>query len=413
MPEAGSPTPARSRRPALVVAVALAAVLAILGVALTGPGAGAQTPASTTTRPPSTLATTSTTSAAATGTTGTSAAARPLRIRAFGDSITAGYGFFSDGTEWPVTELLRCRPPAGEYNDRCSSNSSLGPGAPAGPPQFSADFGLGNGVAWPAQVARALGTVDYANYAVTGSEPADWMNLAPEPDAPDNGYLHDLLVRLENDDPDLVLMTLGANPLLSDFLTGPGIACALFDDEATERQLFLDCIDGIIADNLVSQRLIATYIDVLAHTDDAKLLVSRYYLALPAITLFDEWQGQLMVDQVNAQVDTAVAAVKESGAAFSERIAISQPARFDSGWPGTGQDATCGATPAADGPSRQAFVAQVVLAARAGSAGFCPSAEPWIIDGDTGIHPNRAGHTQLAAAALDVIRANGWQVPAS
>jgi lysophospholipase L1-like esterase len=421
MPEAGSPTPERSqRRPALVVAVAVVATLAIVGVTLTGPGAGAQTSASSTTRPPSTLATTSTTASgasstattrAATGTTGTTTASRPLRIRAFGDSITAGYGFFSDGTEWGVTQLLSCRPPAGEYNDRCSSNSTLGPDAPAGQPVFSADFGLGNGVAWPAQVAKALGTVDYANYAVTGSEPADWMNLAPEPDAPDNGYLHDLLVRLENDDPDLVLMTLGANPLLSDFLTGPGMACSLFDDEATQRQLFLDCIDGIISDQLVSQRLIATYIDVLAHTGNAKILVSRYYLALPAITLFDEWQGQLMVDQVNAQVDKAVASVQESGANFAERIAISQPARFDSGWPGTGQDATCGATQPADGPSRQAFVAQVMLAARAGSAGFCPSADPWIIDGDTGIHPDRDGHAQLAAAALGVIRANGWQVP--
>lgn len=424
MPEAGSrPSDRPRRRPAVVVALAVTAVLAVLGVALTGPGAGAQSAGSSTTRPPSTLATTSTTASsgalsttttrAATGTTGTTTADRPLRIRAIGDSITAGYGFFADGTEWPVTQLLSCRPPAGEYNDRCSSNSSLGPNAPAGQPVFSADFGLGNGVAWPAQVATALGTVDYANYAVTGSEPADWMNLAPEPDAPDNGYLHDLLVRLENDDPDLVLMTLGANPLLSDFLTGPGMACSLFDDEATQRQLFLDCIDGIIADQLVSQRLIAIYIDVLAHTADAKIVVSRYYLALPAITIFEEWQGQLMVNQVNAQVDAAVASVKESGAAFAERIAISEPARFDSGWPGTGQDATCGATPAADGPSRQAFVAQVVLAARAGSEGFCPSADPWVIDGDTGIHPNRAGHAQLAAAALGVIRANGWQVPAA
>jgi hypothetical protein len=275
---------------------------------------------------------------------------------------------------------------------------------------FSADFGLGNGVAWPAQVAKALGTSDYANYAVTGSEPADWMKLAPEPDAPDNGYLHDLLVRLENDDPDLVLMTLGANPLLADFLTGPGMACSLFSDEATQRQLFLDCIDAVIDDQLVSQRLTAIYIDLLAHTT-ADLLVSRYYLSIPSITLFDEWQAQAMVDQVNGQIDTAVAAVKESGADFAARIAVSQPPRFDSGWPGTGDDATCGANPPADGPSHQALVAQVMLAARAGNQGFCASAEPWIIDGDTGIHPNRTGHAQLAGSALAVIRANGWDVP--
>ena len=90
---------------------------------------------------------------------------------------------------------------------------------------------------------------------------------------------------------------------------------------------------------------------------------------------------------------------------------MSQPPRFDSGWPGTGDDAPCGANPPADGPSHQALVAQVMLAARAGNQGFCASAEPWIIDGDTGIHPNRTGHAQLAGSALAVIRANGWDVP--
>ncbi|MET0228925.1 MAG: hypothetical protein ABW234_09485, partial [Actinomycetes bacterium] len=318
--------------------------------------------------------------------------------------------FFSDGTPWGITDLLRCRPPAGEMNDRCSSNSTLGPGAPAGEPVFSDDVGLANNVAWPAQIATTLGTTDFANYAVTGSEPVDWMNTSPQPDEPDNGYLHDLLVRLQGDDPDLVLLTLGANPLLSDFLTGPGMACALFDDEATERQLFLDCIDGYIDADLVAQRLASIYIDVLANTTSAKLVVSRYYLAIPGMTLFDEWQAQAMVDQVNAQVEQAVSTVEGSGAAYADRIAISDPPRFDSGWPGTGQDATCGATPPADGPSHQSYYAQAVLIARAGSAGFCPSLSPWTIDGDTGIHPDREGHAQLAGAALAVIRSEGWGV---
>ena len=327
MPGPGAPA---RRRPLKAPALAaLSLVVLIAALAATVPGAGAQT--STTTRPLSTLATPSTTTTAASST--------GLRVRAFGDSITAGYGFLGDGTPWDITDLLRCRPPSGAMNDRCSSNSSLGPGAPAGPPVFSADFGLANNVAWPAQVATTLGVTDYANYAVTGSEPRQWMNLAPEPDQPDNGQFHDILVRLENDDPDLVLMTLGANPLLADFLTGPGMACALFDDEATQRTLFEDCIGAVIQENLVSQRLIAVYLDILAHTAKAKILVSHYYLTIPAITLFTEWQAQGMVDAVNGQVDTAVAAVKESGANFAERIAISDPTRFDSGWPGTGQDA--------------------------------------------------------------------------
>ena len=332
-------------------------------------------------------------------------------MRAFGDSITAGYGFFADGTQWGISELFQCRPPAAFMNDRCSSNSSLGPGADPGPPVFSADYGLANNVSWAAQVATTLGTVDYANYTVTGSTPRQWMNLQAAPGEPDNGTYHDLLERLEADDPDLVLMTLGANPLLSDFLMGSGMACSLFDDEATQRQLFLDCIDAIIDEQLVSQRLTAVYIDVLAHTSRARIVASRYYLAIPAITLFDEWQAQAMVDGVNAQVESAVAAVEGSGAEYASRIAISDPPRFDSGWPGTGQDATCGATVPADGPSHQAYYAQAMLLARAGSLGFCVSDQPWTIDADTGIHPDRDGHRQLADAALAVIRANGWQGP--
>ena len=382
----------RRRRPTGPVVVAAVAVVVVLGLlAATVPGvpdAGAQS--TTTTAAPAALQSTG------------------LRVRAFGDSVTAGFGFFGDGTPWSVTDLLRCRPPSGEMNDRCSSNSALGPGAPAGPPSFTADFGLANDVSWTAQVANGLGATDYANYAVTGSEPRQWMNLAAEPDQSDNGVYHDLLVRLERDDPDLVLMTLGANPLLADFLTGPGMACALFHDEATQRQLFLDCIDGVIQDNLVAQRLIAVYLEILAKTAKAKILVTRYYLAIPAITLFEEWQAQGMVDAVNAQVEKAVAAVKESGAVFAERISIADPPRFNSGWPGTGQDATCGANIPADGPSHQSLYAQAVLIGRAGSSGFCVSDQPWTIDADTGIHPDRAGHSQLAAAALAVIRANGW-----
>jgi len=386
MPAHRLPRPGGGRRPsALVAALTALALVAVLAAAV--PGAAAQTSPTT------------------------SAPAAPLRVRAFGDSITAGYGFLGDGTEWSIFSLLRCRPPAGEMNDRCSSNSSLGPSSPAGPPAFTADFGLANNVSWAAQVTNALGASDYANYAVTGSEPRQWMNLSPGPGQPDNGVYHDLLVRLENDDPDLVLATLGANPLLATFLTGPGMACSEYDDEASQRQLFVDCVDGIIADNLVAQRLIAVYIDILAHTAKAKVLVTKYYLAMPALSVFDEWQSQVMVDAVNGQIDKAVASVKESGAAFAERIATSEPPRFESGWPGTGQDATCGAKVPADGPSRQSLYAQMKLLHEAGTRGFCASNQPWTIDGDTGIHPNRVGHAQLAASALGVIRANGWETP--
>ena len=399
----GDNGPRPQRASMVLVTVVVAAVLGLLALAVPGAvGAGAQAAGTTTTASGSVPATLT-----------PGGATNPLRVRAFGDSVTAGYGFFGDGTQWAITDLLRCRPPSGEMNDRCSSNSSLGPAAPAGAPAFTADFGLANNVSWAARVANQLGVTDFANYSVTGSEPRQWMNLATAPGQPDNGVYHDLLERLVNDDPDVVLMTLGANPLLADFLTGPQMACALFDDEATQRQLFLDCIDGVIEQNLVSQRLMAVYLEILTATAKAKIVVTRYYLAIPAITLFEEWQAQAMVDAVNAQVDQAVARVQEAGAAYAERIALSDPPRFDSGWPGTGPDATCGAKVPADGPSQQSFYAQAVLIGRAGSQGFCSSDQPWTIDADTGIHPNRDGHAQLASSALAVIRAHGWETVGS
>ena len=233
------------------------------------------------------------------------------------------------------------------------------------------------------------------------------MDLAPTPQQPDNGSLHGLLQQVIAADPDLVLMTVGANPLLDDFLMGQGVACALYRDEQTQRQLFDDCIGHFIAQNDVQHRLEAIYAELLSGTTRSHLVVSRYHLAYPAIALYQEWQIQTLLNTVNGKVEAAVAATAAKPG-WGDRIALSEPPRFDTGWPGTGQDATCGASVPADGPSHQSFPSQLVLIGRAGSEGFCPSTDFWIISADTGIHPNREGHTQFADSALSVIRSKGW-----
>ena len=96
---------------------------------------------------------------------------RPFTMRAIGDSITAGFGFFGDGSAMGGLQLPFCIPPD-SLNDRCSSNSSNGPSS-GGPPAWSSDFGYGNGVAWSAQFAQANGIASSAfeNRAVSGSAP--------------------------------------------------------------------------------------------------------------------------------------------------------------------------------------------------------------------------------------------------
>ncbi len=45
-------------------------------------------------------------------------------VRAIGDSITAGFGYYDDGTPMPFTSLLECEAAARPYDDACSSNSA-------------------------------------------------------------------------------------------------------------------------------------------------------------------------------------------------------------------------------------------------------------------------------------------------
>ena len=63
-------------------------------------------------------------------------------------------------------DLPFCIPPS-VPNNRCSSNSPNGVGA-SGPVGWLPDFGLSNGVAWPAQFAAAAGLSgdQYQNWAV-------------------------------------------------------------------------------------------------------------------------------------------------------------------------------------------------------------------------------------------------------
>ena len=281
-----------------------------------------------------------------------------------------------------------CIPPA-QPNNRCSSNSPNGVGS-TGPVGWSGDFGLADDVAWPAQFANARGLTgagQFENWAVTGSVPADWDT---------GGYLNGTLQGIADDNPDLTVMTLGANPLLDTFLTGAGIRCAFTLTDAQLRA----CVQRFIASVQLVPRLRSVIAQLLAAPDN-RVVVSQYHLAVPASTVFTARSIEILFGTFNATIAQAV----QGASGFGTRVFLMSPPRFNVGRaPGT--TVCAGTSFLVDGPSRQSQATQAELALDPFQR-FCGSPVSWIISADTGIHPSVLGHAQFAAALSKVVAANG------
>jgi hypothetical protein len=336
------------------------------------------------------------------GSSAVAGSGQPIRIRAFGDAVTAGFGVFGDGTAMSFAQTIPCLPQNRLLNDRCSSNSTLGPGDRTVGPVYSADFGLNNGFSWAAQVASALGVVDYANYAVSGSEPRHWMNLTPDAAHPDDGYLHEQLLRLEADDPDLVLVTLGGSTLLLNAFGGAGLSCVSLNDAVTQASEFRGCIDSILNAQLLKQSLMAVYFDVLAQTPKARIIASTYSASYPALSLFEPWQTKSMTDAVNAQIVAAVDSAKAAGATWAQRLSVSFPEELSTtlAFPLPGEfQPVCW--------QRSMFSRLLVINGNRPLSPECARRQA-VLDSDLGIHPNRAGQAAYASGGLAAIKANDW-----
>jgi lysophospholipase L1-like esterase len=318
---------------------------------------------------------------------------RPFTMRAIGDSVTAGFGFLADGSAMGGLQLPSCIPPD-SLNDRCSSNSSNGPGS-GGPPAWSPDFGYGNGVAWSAQYAQANGIASSAfeNRAVSGSAPVDWST---------GGQLNATLAGVVADDPDLTVMTLGANPLLDDFLAGRGIGCAATLSDAAFRA----CIQRLVDQQDLIPRLRAVIAQLLLAPGN-RVVVSQYHLSIPASSVFSVSSLRIIAEVVNDNV----AAAAQGAPGFGSRLFLMTPPLFPVGLPPG--DVSCPGevfTSVVDGQSRQSRVTQDELLVTH-PLSFCDSTEYWIISADTGIHPSVAGHAQYAAALQALADQNGLGPP--
>jgi len=310
-------------------------------------------------------------------------------VRALGDSVTAGFGYYSNGAEMTIGRLLECRPAAKGFNDACSSNS-LNTSSARGKLEYASDFGLANDISWPAQWANEHGVTNYANFAVSGSEPADW---AP------GGELHATTARIESEDPDYVLMTIGANPLLSEMLFGvDNMGCAIESDLFGD---YRECIEAAFAEVHLQANLKSLYADLVKNTD-ATVYLMQYHLSVPSTALaYSATQIAMMGKLLNREIAAVAAAVNP------RRLQVVTPPHFNVGidispvYPSSFSCSELGYE--VDGPSVQSVPTQDELGFLhplsfcAGSTGDSSTFFPWVIGGDTGIHPSTVGYSQMAS----------------
>ncbi len=308
-----------------------------------------------------------------------------LVVRAMGDSVTAGFGYYDDGSLMPFTSLLSCKPGTPPYNDACSSNST-NRGNEGNVVSYAPDWGLANNISWAAQWANAHGVTDYENVAISGSEPSEW---AP------GGRYYSTVQRIHGEDPDYILMTIGANPLLSDMLFGVDeIGCAL---EADVVGGFRECIEEAFASVQLRANLKKLYADLVAKTG-ATIYLMQYPTSIPSAALtYSAAQLAMTGKLLNREIVSVANEVSRT------RLQPVAPPHFNVGIdiaPVFPSRYTCSRFDfRVDGPSVQAEPSQDELEIDH-PLSFCSGPEegpPWVISGDTGIHPSAAGYAQMAA----------------
>ena len=308
-------------------------------------------------------------------------------VRVFGDSVTAGFGYYEHGEPMGISSLLSCKPGATSYDDACSSNSKVRTNK-AAKVEYSADYGLANNVSWAAQWANAHGVTNFKNFAVSGSEPSDWFG---------KGQFAATFKQLASEDPDYVLFTMGANPLLSNMLFGVGnIGCGIWADFFGS---FQECIEGEFAEIKLQQNLKTLYTNLVKETD-AQIFVMQYHLSIPTAALYGVEQIAEMGNLMNTEIAKVAREVNP------KRITVVSPPHFNVGlslgqaYPSKYKCEGRFFSSIVDGPSVQATVSQDAMEGLH-PIEFCAQPEgeaPWVISGDTGIHPSAAGYKQMASA---------------
>ena len=303
-------------------------------------------------------------------------------VRAMGDSVTAAFGYYEEGKPMLFTSLLECKPGA-IYNDACSSNSSIRKNT-AEKVVYSPDYGLANDVSWAAQWANEYGITNYKNFAISGSEPVDW---AP------GGRLYAATRQIEAERPDYILMTIGANPLLSEMLFGiENMGCAIWSDFWEEYDR---CIEKAFAKVNLQLRLAALYKELLSRTG-ATIFLMQYPVTIPSTALL---YTSSQIAEMGKLLNREIASIARS--LNPTRLQVVAPEHFNVGLdisPAYPAEYKCRFGYLVDGPSVQTEATQDELEIH---PSFCSGPRPpgpeWVISGDTGIHPSATGYSHMAS----------------
>jgi lysophospholipase L1-like esterase len=306
-------------------------------------------------------------------------------VRAMGDSVTAGFGYYDTGTPMPLLNLLECKPGNVNLIDSCSSNSAV-LNNEAKKVEYAPDFGLANNISWAAQWSNEHGIADYENLAISGSEPGQW---AP------GGPLYPTTKQIESEDPDYILMTIGANPLLDEMLFGiDSMGCAVYSDLFGG---YRECIEESFAKIRLHENVEDLYRELIKNTD-ATIYLMQYHLSIPSTALaYTAIQIAEVAKLMNAEI------AKVAGEVNPQRLQVVAPPHFNVGidlapvYPSKYSCSRLGYK--VDGPSVQIKATQDELLV-GHPLSFCKgpvSGPPWVITGDTGIHPSATGYTQMAS----------------
>jgi lysophospholipase L1-like esterase len=283
-----------------------------------------------------------------------------------------------------IFEFPGCRPVGEVLDDACSSNST---NLKSGEREihYAPDYGRANDVSWAAQWANQYGITNYKNLAVTGSEPVEW---AP------GGKLYGTTKEIEAEDPDYILMTLGANPILAETLLGlEPMACAIVSDILGE---YRKCVEEAFEGVDLRRELKRVYTDLVEKTQ-ATIYVMQYHLAVPSSALaYTSTQIAEMAKLMNETIAEVAEEVSPT------RLQVVTPPHFDVGVslePVYPAKYTCSYLEyPVDGPSVQSTLTQdelAILHPLSFCKGPASGGPPWIISGDTGIHPSATGYAQM------------------
>jgi lysophospholipase L1-like esterase len=306
-------------------------------------------------------------------------------VRAMGDSVTAGFGYYDTGKPMPLTSLFECKPGSVTLINSCSSNSAVLSNK-AKKVEYAPDWGLANNISWAAQWSNENGITNYENLAISGSEPGQW---AP------GGPLYATTKQIESEDPDYILMTIGANPLLDEMLFGiDNMGCAIYSDIFGG---YKTCLEESFAEIHLHENLENLYRELVKNTD-ATIYLMQYHLSIPSTALaYSAIQIAEMASMMNAEI------AKVAGEVNPQRLQVVTPPHFNVGidlspvYPSKYSCSRLGYK--VDGPSVQIDATQDELLL-SHPLSFCEgpvSGPPWVISGDTGIHPSATGYTQMAS----------------